>query len=63
MQAILETWPAAALTALVVWVPMLGGDSAATAAEAARVVPDPRARHFYDEDRGTGRSFAARLGG
>jgi hypothetical protein len=58
---VLGAHPAAPLAAAVVWLPMLGGDDAA-AAIAAALVPDPRARHFYDPGRLAGRAVARALG-
>ena len=42
---------------------MLEPDSAAAARAAAPIVGDPRARHFYDADRGAGRAIAECIGG
>ena len=54
-RALQERTPGAALTLLVVWVPVL----AATEADvplATRFVPDPRASHFWDGDRALARA-------
>lgn len=60
-RALQERTPGAALTLLVVWVPVL----AATEADvplATRFVPDPRASHFWDGDRALARAYRASLG-
>jgi hypothetical protein len=41
---------------------MLGGDSAAAAAEAMALVPDPRAGHFYDGEHRAAQAVARSLG-
>ena len=63
MHAILQALPGAAITALIVWLPMLPEDGAAAAAEAAHVCADRRARHFYDPEKIAGKAIAAAVGG
>ncbi len=63
MHTILQAFPGAAITALIVWLPMLPEDTAAAAAAAADTDADPRARHFYDPQRISGKAIAAALGG
>ncbi len=62
-QTVLDAYPQAALTALVIWVPMLASDSVDAADAQAALVRDPRALHFYDGARRAGRAIAASLGG
>jgi len=47
----------------IVWTPMLPGDSAGTARVATALIPDARARHYFDPERRAGRAIAGRLGG
>ena len=42
---------------------MLPADSAITAKLSARIIRDPRARHFYDPDHLAGKAIAEGLGG
>jgi len=42
---------------------MLQGNGEATAQESARIIEDPRVRHFHDPERRAGRALAASLGG
>lgn len=41
---------------------MLDGDTEVTARESARIVADPRFRHFHDPERRLGRVVAQRMG-
>ena len=45
-----------------VWLPMLPGDDVITTQGATRLVPDRRARHFYDPQHHAGRAVAASVG-
>jgi len=58
-----ERFPLADVSVSVVWINMLEPDSADAAEAAARIVGDPRARHFYDPNRGVGQAIAASIGG
>jgi len=46
---------------IVVWLPMLPGDSEAAATKAARRFADPRVLQFYDPNRLSGTAYAAEL--
>ncbi len=56
---LLEGYPEADFTVLIVWLPMVPGDSERTAKRWARRMRDPRVRHFYDPEKVVGRAFAA----
>lgn len=58
----LEGFPDAEIAVDFVWIGMLAGDDAAAAREAAAVVSDRRARHFYDPDLLVGKTIARQLG-
>ncbi len=45
-----------------VWIDMLPGDNAASAAESAKRFQDPRLRHFHDPNRLAGRVLAKSIG-
>jgi hypothetical protein len=62
-QAIIEGFPKADFSASVVWIDMVEGDSQATAQESARIIEDPRVRHFHDPERRAGKAIARGLGG
>lgn len=62
-QVVLDAHPQAALTALIIWVPMLASDSIEAAQETSALIRDQRAVHFYDRARRAGRSIAAAVGG
>jgi hypothetical protein len=48
---------------IVVWLPMLEGDTEAAAQGAAdTILADPRVRHLYDPERHAGRAIARHLG-
>ena len=47
----------------IVWIPMLPGDSEDAARAATELIPDARARHYFDPDRQAGRALASRMGG
>jgi hypothetical protein len=47
----------------IVWIPMLPGDSENAARAATVLIPDARARHYFDPDRQAGRVLASRMGG
>lgn len=59
----LDAHPGAAVSAFVVWVPMLAPDSVEAAQAVAYLVRDERASHFYDGGRRIARAIAATVGG
>jgi hypothetical protein len=46
----------------IVWVDMLPDDTEAGTGESARIIDDPRVRHFHDPAKRSGRAVAASLG-
>src|SRR5437763_1327902 len=47
----------------IIWIPMMEADTRRAALKSARIVRDPRVRHFYDPTKLTGGLVAASLGG
>ena len=47
----------------IVWIPMLPGDCENAARAATALIPDARARHYFDPDRQAGCASATRMGG
>ena len=62
-RAVLDAYPQAEIAAAIVWIPMLEGDTLAAANRAASVTNDPRAHHFYDEQRWAGQAIASPCAG
>lgn len=61
-ERVLNAHPEADLRVFVVWLPMLGGDSAQTSAESSDIFAgDPRVIQFYDPDRLLGAQISAQL--
>ncbi|HET7768365.1 MAG TPA: hypothetical protein VFN74_06280 [Chloroflexota bacterium] len=54
--------PAADVAAAIVWLPMIASDEGSGVRDAPTLVPDSRARHFYDPARFAGRAIARSLG-
>jgi len=55
---IIESYPDADLSIIMVWLPMVPGDGERAARRRARELRDPRVRHFYDPDKLVGLAFA-----
>ena len=55
-EEILETFPEDELSVFAIWLPMLAGDR--RSAWDPDLMPDPRVRHYWDENRVLGRYFA-----
>lgn len=62
-KSIVTTYPQAPISLSIVWINMLQGDDIAAAKRAARIISDPRVRHFYDPQRLAGKTIAHILGG
>ena len=58
----LQEFPRAAITALIVWLRMRDGDNETSAGRAIAASPELRAINFYDPERISGRAVAAVLG-
>ncbi len=62
-RAIIQAYPDADISIVIVWIDMLENDYEATAQQAAaRFARDARVRHFHDPRRLAGRAIAASLG-
>lgn len=59
---IFEKYPAADISASIVWINMLPEDSLEAAAPSINVLNDKRGRHFYDPNQIAGREAAASVG-
>jgi hypothetical protein len=59
---ILKSFPHADLGLLVIWIPMMSGDTCEAAQKAARKFADKRVKQFYDPQQLAGRAFAKSLG-
>jgi hypothetical protein len=57
-----DSFPDADVSGCVVWINMLDGDTEVTARESARIIADPRFRHFHDPERQLGRVVGQRIG-
>lgn len=62
-RAIVQGFPGADVSVSIVWINMLPLDSKETARVSARIIEDPRVRHFYDPERRAGKAIAGSLGG
>lgn len=62
-RAILDDFPQADIGVSIVWINMLPLDSQVTAETSARIIHDPRARHFHDPEKQAGKAVASSLGG
>jgi len=56
-------FPRADVSVSVVWINMLAPDSADAATLSAKIIQDPRVRHFHDPERRAGKAIAESLGG
>ena len=61
-RSILEEFPDAHVVASIVWIHMLSDDTKAAAGSSARILNDPRVRHFHDPNQWAGRAIARSLG-
>ena len=57
-EQVLDPLRTAALKVFVVWAPVLKTDTREAAAQATRLIPDLRARHYWDSELCLGRRFA-----
>ncbi len=57
-----DSFAEADISGCIVWIDMLEADSEEAARESARIVKDPRFRHFHDPQRRLGRVIAQHLG-
>ena len=57
-RSILEEFPDADISVSIVWIQMLPDDTKATAKRSARIIDDPRVRHFYDPEQWSGTAIA-----
>jgi hypothetical protein len=55
---IVEAYPSANLSVLLVWIPMIPTDSEQAARREAGLLSDPRVHHFFDAGKTTGKSYA-----
>jgi len=46
----------------IVWIDMLSDDAREAAGPSARIIDDPRVRHFHDPEKRSGKAIAASLG-
>jgi len=61
-RSIVEGFPHADVSASIVWINMLPKDTEAGAGRSARIINDPRVRHFHDPAKRSGQAIAASLG-
>ncbi len=59
---ILQAYPHARINVSIVWIKMLSSDNARAARQAARLIADARAKHFYDPKGRVGKTIARSLG-
>ena len=62
-KAIIDGFPRADIGVDIVWINMLPADGETASQESARIIEDPRVRHFHDPERRAGKAIAQRLGG
>ena len=62
-RVIVQDFPLADISVSIVWIDMLARDSEDTARVSAKIVEDPRVRHFHDPERWVGKAIAESLGG
>ena len=61
-RSILEEFPDADISVSIVWIQMLPDDTKATANRSARIIDDPRVRHFHDPEQRSGAAIAQSIG-
>jgi len=61
-EGILDKYPDKDLSVTIVWVDMYSGDDYSSARRTARILDDPRVKHFYDFDDIVGPAFAKSMG-
>jgi len=61
-RSIIEGFPHADISVSIVWINMLPEDTEAHAGRSARIINDPRVRHFHDPAKRSGQAIAASLG-
>jgi len=57
-RSILEEFPDADISVSVVWIHMLPDDTTAAVKASARIIDDPRVRHFHDPEQRSGAAIA-----
>jgi hypothetical protein len=62
-RSVIQSFPNADISVAIVWIDMVEGDSEAMAHQSARIMEDPRVRHFHDPERRAGKAIAQSLGG
>lgn len=62
-RVIVEDFPRAEVSVSIVWINMLAQDNEKTTRASARVIGDPRVRHFHDPEKHAGKAIAESLGG
>jgi hypothetical protein len=62
VQNVLEKLPEAPVAVFVVWVPAISGDDYEEAMSSTSLVPDLRARHYWDGSQQLGEAFSPVLG-
>lgn len=61
-RSIIEDFPHVDIGVSVVWINMMEGDTKAAAERSARIINDPRVRHFHDPKRRSGEAIGKSLG-
>ena len=61
-KSIIEDFPNADISVSIVWIDMLPSDTELTAKRSARIIDDPRVRHFYDPGKRSGKAITQSLG-
>ncbi len=61
-EGILDKYPDKDISLTIVWVDMYPGDNFSSARRTARILDDPRVKHFYDFDDIVGPAFAKAIG-
>ena len=59
---VLEKFPTANISVLIVWIPILAEDTFDSAIQPIKFLSDNRIHHFYDNDRMAGKSIAESVG-
>jgi hypothetical protein len=62
VQNVLEKVPEAPVDVFIVWIPAISGDDYEEAMKSTSVVPDLRARHYWDGSQALGEAFSSVLG-
>jgi hypothetical protein len=62
VQKVLDSHKDAPIDVLIVWVPAISGDDYAAASRSMSLVPDERARHYWDGSQELGEAFSPILG-